>query len=152
MYKIIGADGKEYGPVSREQLREWAQQGRVGPQTQVRPEAGGDWQPLAAFPELSPLATTPPLFSAAPPPSFADRASRKVPAGVCGILIGALGIHKFVLGYTGAGLIMLLVTVLTCGLAGPVFGVIGLIEGIVYLTKTDEEFVRIYVDGRKEWF
>jgi hypothetical protein len=47
---------------------------------------------------------------------------------------------------------MLLVTVLTCFLASPVMHVIGLIEGIIYLCKTDDEFVRTYVDGRKEWF
>jgi hypothetical protein len=46
----------------------------------------------------------------------------------------------------------LLVSVLTCGLAAPVFGLIGLIEGILYLSKSDEEFVRTYMDGRKEWF
>ena len=147
MYKIIGADGKEYGPITLEQLREWIRQGRVCLQTQVRPEGGGDWRPLSAYPDLAPVAA-PPL----PPPNIGDRASKKIVAGVCGILIGALGIHKFVLGYTGAGLIMLLVSVLTCGLAAPVFGIIGLIEGILYLTKTDENFVRIYVDGRKEWF
>jgi TM2 domain-containing membrane protein YozV len=63
-----------------------------------------------------------------------------------------LGVHKFILGYTGAGLIMLLVTLLTCGVAYPVMHVIGLIEGILYLCKSDEEFVRVYVGGRKEWF
>ncbi len=47
---------------------------------------------------------------------------------------------------------MLLVTLLTCGLAWPVTHIIGLIEGIIYLTKSDDEFVRTYVDGRKEWF
>ncbi|MGO8837279.1 MAG: TM2 domain-containing protein [Limisphaerales bacterium] len=89
----------------------------------------------------------------APPPSaVASRASNKIPAGVCGILLGSLGIHKFILGYTGAGLILLLVTVLSCGLLSPVTHIIGLIEGILYLCKTDEEFVRTYVDGRKEWF
>ena len=80
------------------------------------------------------------------------RASNKIAAGVCGILLGSLGVHKFILGYTGAGLIMLLVTVLTCGLASIVTHIIGLIEGIIYLTKSDDEFVRVYVDGRKEWF
>jgi TM2 domain-containing membrane protein YozV len=155
MYKIIGADGKEYGPVSAEQLRDWITQGRVSPQTSVRPEAGGDWQPLASYPELnSPPAGPPPVNpgTALPPPSLADRASKKVAAGICGILLGSLGIHKFILGYTTAGLIMLLCTLLTCGLAGVAFYIIGLIEGIIYLTKSDEEFVRIYVDGRKEWF
>jgi TM2 domain-containing membrane protein YozV len=86
------------------------------------------------------------------PPTIATRASNKIPAGICGILLGSLGIHKFILGYTGAGLIVLLATVLTCGMAGVVTHLIGLIEGIIYLTKSDEEFVRIYVDGRKEWF
>lgn len=79
-------------------------------------------------------------------------ADKKIPAGVCGILLGALGIHKFILGYTQEGLIMLLVTVLTCGIAGTVMGVIGLIEGILYLVKTDEEFVATYVTTKKAWF
>jgi TM2 domain-containing membrane protein YozV len=78
--------------------------------------------------------------------------SKKVAAGVCGILLGALGIHKFILGKTNAGLIMLLGTLLTCGLAAAVFHVIGVIEGILYLTKTDEEFYRTYIVGGKDWF
>ncbi|MEJ6699874.1 MAG: NINE protein, partial [Akkermansiaceae bacterium] len=69
-----------------------------------------------------------------------------------GILIGSLGIHKFVLGYQKEGLIMLLVTVLTCGFGGMVIGIIGLIEGIMYLTKTDEEFVNTYITNQKPWF
>ncbi|HAI11771.1 MAG TPA: hypothetical protein DCM28_08700 [Phycisphaerales bacterium] len=79
-------------------------------------------------------------------------ASKKIAAGILGILIGALGIHKFILGYTKEGVIMLLVTVLTLGFGGFVMGLIGLIEGILYLTKSDEEFVSTYVTGRKGWF
>lgn len=79
-------------------------------------------------------------------------ASKKIPAGICGILIGALGIHKFILGYTTEGLIMLLVSVVTCGIGASVMGLIGLIEGIIYLTKSDEDFVATYVRGRKGWF
>lgn len=79
-------------------------------------------------------------------------AEKKLPAGICGILIGGLGIHKFILGYNTEGLIMLLATVLTCGLAGIVTGVVGLIEGIIYLTKSDEEFVRTYIQNKKGWF
>jgi len=77
---------------------------------------------------------------------------KKVPAGILAILLGGLGIHKFYLGYTNAGLIMLLVSVLTCGVGASVMGVIGLVEGIIYLTKSDEEFDQIYVEGKKEWF
>jgi len=79
-------------------------------------------------------------------------ASKKIAAGICGILIGGLGVHKFILGMTTPGLIMLLVTVLTCGLGGIIMGPIGLIEGIIYLTKSDEDFYRTYVVEKKAWF
>ena len=75
-------------------------------------------------------------------------AEKKVPAAILGILLGSFGVHKFYLGYTTAGIIQLVATICTCGLAG----VIGLIEGIIYLTKPDAEFVRTYVQGKKEWF
>ena len=77
--------------------------------------------------------------------------SKKTTAGICAILIGALGVHKFILGYTTEGAIMLLVTVLTLGLGGAVMGIIGLVEGIVYLTKTDEEFLNTYMVNKKGW-
>jgi TM2 domain-containing membrane protein YozV len=152
MYKIVGVDGQQYGPVSAEELRRWIADKRVNTQTLVQMEGAQEWKPLGSFSEFaSELKALPPPI--APPPSAAaSRASNKIPAGICGILLGSLGIHKFILGYTGAGLVMLLVTILTCGIAWPVMHIIGLIEGIIYLCKSDEEFVRIYVDGRKEWF
>jgi len=61
-------------------------------------------------------------------------------------------VHKFVLGYTTEGLVMLLVSLLTCGIAAPIMSIIGLIEGIMYLTKSDEEFVNTYVLNKKGWF
>lgn len=79
-------------------------------------------------------------------------ADKKIPAGICGILLGALGVHKFILGYTKEGLIMLLVTILTLGIAGFIMSIIGLIEGILYLTKSDEDFVATYVNAKKGWF
>ncbi|APB32755.1 hypothetical protein GlitD10_0444 [Gloeomargarita lithophora Alchichica-D10] len=78
-------------------------------------------------------------------------ASKKVAAGICGILLGALGVHKFILGYTSEGVIMLLVSLLTCGILSPIMGIIGLIEGIMYLTKSDEEFINTYILNRKGW-
>jgi TM2 domain-containing membrane protein YozV len=78
--------------------------------------------------------------------------SKKVVAGICGILLGGLGIHKFVLGYNTEGLIMLLGTVLTCGFGGMITGIIGLVEGIIYLTKSDDEFISTYQKGAKKWF
>ncbi|MCU0960904.1 MAG: TM2 domain-containing protein [Pirellulaceae bacterium] len=81
-----------------------------------------------------------------------DFAGKKIAAGVCGILLGALGIHKFILGLTTPGIIMLLVTILTCGVGGAVMGIIGLIEGIIYLTKTDSDFYQTYGVEKKGWF
>lgn len=160
MFKIIGADGQIYGPVTAEQLRKWIAQNRANARTLAQPEGGAEWKPLSELVEFAPelqAANPPPATTGpgAPPFASADasaRATNKVAAGVCGILLGGLGIHKFILGYTGAGIIMLLVTLLTCGLAYGLVHVIGLIEGIIYLTKTDEDFVRLYVDGRREWF
>ena len=64
------------------------------------------------------------------------------------ILFGSLGIHKFILGYTKEGIIQMVITFLTCGAAG----IIGFIEGIIYLTKSDEEFYNTYQVGKRPWF
>ena len=171
MYKIIGADGQQYGPANLDQMRRWMVEGRVHGQTLVQREGAEEWKPLSTYPELVPVTSgpapgpppglTPPLPPVAPgfgyaPGSVAARAGNKVPAGICGILLGWLGIHKFILGYSGAGVIMLVVSVIggfvTCGISTGLISLIGLIEGILYLCKSDEEFVRTYVDGRKEWF
>jgi TM2 domain-containing membrane protein YozV len=76
---------------------------------------------------------------------------KKIVAGILGILLGALGIHKFILGYTKEGIIMLLVSILTLGALSFAMGIVGLVEGIIYLTKSDEEFVATYVNGKKGW-
>ena len=80
MYKIIGADGKEYGPVSAELLRDWIQQGRVSLQTQARLEGSTDWKPLSGFPEFTAPSSLPPLMTS--PPVKDERASKKIAAGL----------------------------------------------------------------------
>lgn len=155
MYKIIGADGQQYGPVNLEQIRRWLTENRVRADTLVQAEGSTEWKPLSSYPEFAAeLKSAPPTIGPiAPPPAPSNpRASNKIAAGVCGILLGGFGIHKFILGYTGAGVIMLLASLLSCGVLYTVTHIIGLIEGIIYLTKTDDEFVQLYVDGRKEWF
>lgn len=76
----------------------------------------------------------------------------KLVAGLLAIFLGTLGIHKFYLGYTKSGVIMLLVSLLTFGVGASVMAVIALIEGILYLTKSDAEFYQTYVQNSKEWF
>lgn len=79
-----------------------------------------------------------------------------IAAALLAIFLGCLGVHKFYLGYNQAGFIMLAVTILgslfTFGLALLVMEVIAFIEGVIYLTKSQQEFDSIYVYGHKEWF
>ncbi len=81
-------------------------------------------------------------------PAISDAASKKLAAGLCGILISGLAVHKFILGYTTTAIIQIVLTFVTCGL----FGIVGIIEGIIYLTKSDEEFYHTYIASKKEWF
>lgn len=77
-----------------------------------------------------------------------DVSSRKMTAGLLGILLGGFAVHKFYLGFTSTAVIQLLVSIFTCGLGGW----IGLIEGIIYLTKSDEDFYQTYIVDEKQWF
>lgn len=79
-----------------------------------------------------------------------------VAAGLLGVFLGVFGIHKFYLGYNTAGFIMLgvslLGSLLTFGLAASVVWLIGLVEGIIYLVKSQPEFEQTYLAGKREWF
>ena len=81
-------------------------------------------------------------------PSPIYRDNKKVLAGVLAIMLGGFGIHKFILGYTKEGVLQILMSFFSCGLAS----VIPFVEGIIYLTKSDEEFYQIYQVGRRPWF
>ena len=74
--------------------------------------------------------------------------NKKVLAGVMGILFGGFGIHKFILGYTKEGIIQIIISLVTCGIGS----LIGFIEGIIYLTKSDQEFYETYQVNKRPWF
>ena len=86
--------------------------------------------------------------------------NKKMLAGLLGIFLGGFGAHKFVLGYTREGLILLGILLISFPLICLFIGVftmyipviIGLIEGIIYLSKSDEEFYQTYQVGKKPWF
>jgi len=108
-------------------------------QAQLTPVSGG----------YQPMQSVNPVGSGAMTDWKALGADKKILAGILGIVVGAFGVHKFVLGYTTEGIIMLAITVFTCG---TVSSVIGIVEGIIYLTKSDEEFVRTYLQSKRGWF
>lgn len=95
-------------------------------------------------------------FSEGVKETFGGSDNKKVLAGILAIVFGAFGIHKFILGYNKEGLIMLGVSVIlgaiTCGAGVGLAGLVGLIEGIIYLTKSDAEFYATYQIGKKPWF
>ena len=87
--------------------------------------------------------------------SVAGGEKSKMIAFVLGFFLGTLGLHKFYLGsgkpntqYNTPGIIQLILGIVTCGFAG----LIGLVEGIIYVTKSDEEFQEMYIDNEKPWF
>ena len=86
--------------------------------------------------------------------------NKKILVGILAIIFGSLGVHKFILGYQKEGIILLVATVIGYATACFVIGyfllmatwIVGLIEGIIYLTKSDEEFYNTYQVGKKPWF
>lgn len=66
MYTILGGDGKQYGPVTAEAVRQWVNEGRANRNTQIRPEGSEQWQSLANVPEFAPLFAAPPPGMNAP--------------------------------------------------------------------------------------
>lgn len=114
------------------------------------------YQPPAP-PSYAPPAGQPPAPGYYPPQTYEKT---KIAAGLLGILLGGFGAHKFYLGYTTEALILLIPTILGIFLSALfigllwvwVPGLIGLIEGIIYLTKTDEQFQQEYVVNKRAWF
>ena len=68
MFKILGSDGTEYGPVTTEQLRQWIHEGRAGGQTQVKPEGAGGWLLISTVPEFSDVFRAPPPLTGSTAP------------------------------------------------------------------------------------
>lgn len=111
--------------------------------------------PQSPPPAPEPSAAAPAPATDQPSPYTKEQKDKKLLSGILAIVLGWLGIHKFILGYTVEGVIMLVVSLagfLLCGFPTMAVGIVGLIEGILYLTKTDDEFVATYVVGRKGWF
>ena len=81
--------------------------------------------------------------------------STRLIAGILGIVLGVFGVHKFFLGFIKQGVIMLVISLLgfiLLGLPTSIIALIGLIEGIIYLAGSNEDFERLYIQGKKGWF
>ena len=145
---------ERFGPVSADELQRAVSDGVLAPSDFVWKEGMADWQPASSEPTIdwSQAVIKPQKASTAPPFDLGHVATKRIAAAVCAILLGCFGVHKFIIGKTKAGVVTLLLLVVTCGVASVATTIIGIIEGIVYLTKTDEEFYETYLIGDKSWF
>jgi TM2 domain-containing membrane protein YozV len=167
MYSIVGADEREYGPVELETLVQWAREGRVISRTSILDHTSGrrflacDMEPLADVftqtPTVAPpvlqrpqhaaprhLGVTHPAHAPVPYGITRPRRSRTL-AGLLGIVLGVFGIHRYYLGYSGIGTLMLCITLFTCGIGAALTAIWGLIEGILCLVgaMTDADGQRL---------
>jgi hypothetical protein len=105
MYKLIGADQKEYGPITADQLRQWISEGRVNAQSRVLPEGATEWRTMADLPEFAAILPRP----APPLPRIAPIAPLPSSGGTSQMAVWALitGIMSIVCCWTGLGTIVL---------------------------------------------
>jgi hypothetical protein len=120
MYRVLGADGKEYGPVKGDLLRQWITEGRAHAQTKVKPEDGADWQTLASVPEFGPSFAAPP---GTPPP---------LPQYPVEVKTSGMAVASLVLGILGL-----------CGITA----LVGLVLGVISLVKINRSGGRLSGQG-----
>jgi len=121
MYKILGADGKIYGPASAEQLRQWLAEGRANAQTQTLPEGAPEWKPLAALPEFA--------------GHFAPPAPPVIPPMPPGILVA--GQLPKTNSYATTGLVFGVLSWTCC--CGFPFNILGLVFSLVGLSQINRQ-------------
>ena len=149
----IHYDGQNVGPMEAENLLAY----NPTPQTMVWTEGMAQWQPIYSVPELMNMINsathTPhephyaPGSSTYAPPAYQTSGKDKLVCGLLAILLGSLGIQYFYLGKIGAGLITIFLCFITCGL----WSVLILIQGILMLTMSQQDFDQKYVYTKK-WF
>ncbi|MDE5791598.1 MAG: DUF4339 domain-containing protein [Muribaculaceae bacterium] len=135
MQYYINLNGQSIGPMNEEQMMAYP----VGPDTQVSRE-GGAWAPLYTYPELMHRLQ---MRSNNGMMNQSEVTSKKTLCGILAILVGTLGIQYFVINKVPAGLITILLSIVTCGL----WGVVTLVQGILMLCMSDEDFKRKYIDS-----
>lgn len=119
MYRIIGADGREYGPITAGQLRQWISEGRAISTTPVHVEGASEWKTLGALPEFSVL-----LAGAPAQPIFQTSVSSRQTNG-----------------FAAAGLVLGISSMIfcCCCYGGIPFNVLGLVFSIIGLVQINRE-------------
>jgi hypothetical protein len=123
MYRIIGANQVEYGPITADQLRQWIAEGRADANTRVKLEGTEDWRVLSSFPEFSATLTPVPGFpgTIAPNVSYSSQRPRTNPMALTGMIMGILSI---------------LVGWICC--SGPVFSILGITFSAIGISQINK--------------
>ncbi|MDE6297713.1 MAG: GYF domain-containing protein [Muribaculaceae bacterium] len=137
MNYYILLNGQTVGPMTEDQMMAYP----ISPETQVCRE-GGAWAPLYSYPELMQRLQMR-GGAGVSMPSQQEVSSKKTMCGIFAIILGGLGIQYFIIGKTAAGLLTILLTIVTCGL----WEILTFIQGILMLTMSDADFKRKYVDS-----
>lgn len=159
-------NGQPHGPYPEETIRQWLSTGQIGPQESLAREGQALWVPVSLIPEFSPATNLPPGSPPPPPPPGAYgggynpagpyATKDKVTAGLLALLLGGTGAHHFYLGNIGLAVGYLMVWLIGAALTviwvGWFFvwipGILAFVEGIIFLTKPDDQFQRNY----HNWF
>lgn len=134
MKYFITLNNQTIGPMTAEQIMAYP----VNSNTPVS-EDGGDWRPLYTYPNLMEMMQNHGRSSSI----NSEISSKKTLCGVLAIVVGSLGIQYFVLGKTAGGIYTILLSLITCG----AWSIITLIQGILMLCMSDEDFKRKYIDS-----
>lgn len=134
MKYFITLNNQTIGPMTADQIMVYP----VNSQTPVC-EEGGNWRPLYTYPDLMVMMRN----NGRGTSLNSDISSKKTLCGLLAILVGTLGIQYFVLGKTTGGILTILISLVTCG----GWGIITLIQGILMLCMSDDEFKRKYIDS-----
>ncbi len=145
MYYLIGADGREYGPVSAETLREWITQGRANAQSYIRTEGSTEWKLLTGFPEFSATLGATPAPAPGPVPAFVRATALDQVRGPATALMVTAGIYA---GFCLLGMLGNLVGLSFSAFRAPVDVLRGLSSGLLGVATN---FVTLAVSGLIFW-
>lgn len=137
MQYYIMINGSSVGPMNEEQITAY----NVNSDTSVSTD-GVNWRPLYSYPELM-VQINKAAGNSVACIGGTELNNKKTLCGIFAIIAGGLGVQYFILGKIGGGVVTILLTAITCGC----WALLMLIQGILMLTMSNEEFKRKYVDS-----
>jgi TM2 domain-containing membrane protein YozV len=160
-YLVREHGGEQYGPFRTSELQGLVDDGRLTPTDRMWSEGMSEWEPASslanlgvAWPQMRKIPPPVNPYEPTVPPGDGPRydESDRFIAAALAFLLGGLGVHKIFYGATSAGITMLLISILPICMGFAITVPISIIEGVIFLTKSPEEFHRIYRVEKKGWF